>query len=288
MVAAGAVLLEAGVQPGTPQAEREAPRVAALASWRCTQGIYRVQPTLLAELLDTPITGDVPADVLTRLPEWCVYVETPGHLYGGELRLAGFWAHLESDSETGRAELRLLLDHDRETGPDLLSVGVHLGGTIEDGIRSAIEVSVSDYRKMGLPVATIRRLRAEGHTILAPAIGALVSVVLYLCADDAEIDDRRPLPPRVVRGKKRPLLPAAQGPVVHETGVRLGAALEAGRAHAREHGESLGGSVAPHVRRAHWHTYWTGPRDGERRALVRWLSPILVGAPEVATVRPVR
>ena len=69
MAAAGAVLLEAGIAPGSPQAEFEAPRLAALAAWRCTQGIYRVHPTLLAELLETPISGDLPADVLMRLPE---------------------------------------------------------------------------------------------------------------------------------------------------------------------------------------------------------------------------
>ncbi|WP_181065223.1 hypothetical protein [Nocardia nova] len=33
--------------------------------------------------------------------------------------------------------------------------------------------------------------------------------------------------------------------------------------------------VRPHIRRAHWHTYWTGPRDNPT-ADVRWLHPILV------------
>lgn len=292
---AAAILQQAGIEPGSPQAELEAPRLAALAAWRCTQGIYRVQPTLLAELLDTPITGDLPADVLTRLPEWCVYVETPGHIYGGELGvggerrvLAGYWAHLESDATTGRAELRLVLDLERN---DMIGLAVFLGGTIEQGVQAAIDASIADYRKMGLPAATIRRLREHGSDILAPAIGRLVSVLLYLCADDAEVDDRRPLPPRVVRGKKRPILPTPSTPVVHATGTRLGAALEAARASARDAGGSGAGGVTPHVRRAHWHTYWTGPRDGERRAVVRWLSPILVGlhgAPELATVRPVR
>ena len=27
---------------------------------------------------DTPVEGDIPCEVLHRLPEWCVYVETPG------------------------------------------------------------------------------------------------------------------------------------------------------------------------------------------------------------------
>lgn len=49
-----------------------------LATWRLGKGIYRFDADLRAALLDTPITGDIPTEVLKRLPEWCVYVETPG------------------------------------------------------------------------------------------------------------------------------------------------------------------------------------------------------------------
>lgn len=258
--------------------------LGALAAWRATQGIYRVHPTLLAELLATPISGDVPVDVLQRLPEWCVYVETTSHTLWG-LPMHGFWAYLEYDSETARRELRLVVD----IGEDRLGqIVIHLGGSLLHGLTQAVSE------------ARIRALRS-GHPHLAPSLGSapelaangvagIVSVLLYLCADDAEIDDRREPPPKVVRGAKRPIMPAAKAPVLHPTGVRLGSALDAARARA-EHADGTGSAMAPHVRRAHWHTYWTGPREGERRASVRWLSPILVGfadAPSEPTVRPVR
>lgn len=259
--------------------------LGALAAWRATQGIYRVHSTLLAELLDTPVAGDIPADVLTRLPEWCVYIETPGQELWG-IPLHGYWAYLEHDLEAARAELRLVLDLE---GERLGQIVVHLVGTLEQGLTAALRE------------ARVQALRG-GHADQAPPLAAaadvvpvlegLVSVLLYLCADDAEIGARRPLPERVVRGRKRPIMPAPQSPTVHETGVRLGAALDFARdrASAGEQGAASERRVAPHVRRAHWHTYWTGPRDGERRATVRWLSPILVGldgAPESATVRAV-
>lgn len=49
----------------------------AVAQWRPTQGIYRFDPELYDAIVSTPLEGDIPADVLTRLPEWCVYIETP-------------------------------------------------------------------------------------------------------------------------------------------------------------------------------------------------------------------
>jgi hypothetical protein len=38
-------------------------------------------------------------------------------------------------------------------------------------------------------------------------------------------------------------------------------------------------SPRPHYRRAHWHHFWTGPRNvpGERKLILKWLPPIPVG-----------
>lgn len=52
-------------------------RIGALAAWRQTQGIYVLDETLLEALWQTDLTGEIPVDVLYRLPEWCVYVATP-------------------------------------------------------------------------------------------------------------------------------------------------------------------------------------------------------------------
>jgi len=34
-----------------------------------------------------------------------------------------------------------------------------------------------------------------------------------------------------------------------------------------------GGTVRPHIRRAHWHGYWTGPREGTQTFVYHWLPP---------------
>ena len=39
-------------------------------------------------------------------------------------------------------------------------------------------------------------------------------------------------------------------------------------------------SPRPHVRAAHWHTFWVGPRNAkfpERKPIIRWLPPIPIG-----------
>ena len=39
-------------------------------------------------------------------------------------------------------------------------------------------------------------------------------------------------------------------------------------------GTGTGRTVRPHIRRAHWHHYWTGP--GRKSLEVRWIQPTLV------------
>ena len=58
--------------------------LGALAAWRVTQGIYRFDPTVLDALWETPVTGDIPTEVLYHLPEWCVYVPTPERRWHGD------------------------------------------------------------------------------------------------------------------------------------------------------------------------------------------------------------
>src|SRR5262249_43973173 len=69
-----------------------------------------------------------------------------------------------------------------------------------------------------------------------------------------------------------------------EVGCRLGAALR--RALSKRKPTALTGTHAssrPHIRRAHWHSFWTGKRDqpDARSAILKWLPPIPVDVQDV-------
>ena len=84
-------------------------RRAALGTWRYSQGVYQVDQEVFDALIASPLSGTIPSDVLYRLPEWCVYVETPALSWAGD-HLYGFWAHLEWDVKTHRTELRFVFN----------------------------------------------------------------------------------------------------------------------------------------------------------------------------------
>lgn len=246
-------------------------RLGAIAAWRVTQGIYRFDDEFRAHLLETSLEGDLPCALLFRLPEWCVYVETPKHVMSAGEPLHGFFAHLECDANTGREELRLLLDGENNLTP----VPLHLGAwPISEAASRAVDVSRVHALGMGasIPSSVDKRTAA----VAAP----LISLLLYLCSEDAEFGDgparpAKPIPKRTKDGWR--LFPADK-PRIWEVGVRIGAALrksrELGAVGDGAEGAAAHARMRAHFRRAHWHTYLYGQGRAERR--LKWVHPVLV------------
>lgn len=259
-------------------------RLAALAAWRPTQGIYRFDPYLYRALIDTPGTGDLPADILQAMPEWCIYIETPdGDWFGAPM--SGFFAHLEWDANSRREELRLLLDLTQNGDYYLQPLPIHLGGGIEAGIEAAsIEAQRQAWRFKSPETANDLR-RIKGDLELTP----LISLLLYICSTNAEIggESRRPERPRPKKTKKGWRLFPADKPTSWDVGIRIGAALRRGY-ESTGSGDGTHASPRPHIRRAHWHTYRVGP--GREQSQLKWLPPIPVNVDDAdlpIVVRPV-
>lgn len=284
---AGAIAITSGGQSPTLDQVVDAAVLAACAAWRVTQGIYAFDPALLGTLWAQPLEEAVPVDVLLQLPEWCVYISTPDTRYFGQ-RLYGFFAHLEWDTQTQRRELRLVwdTDHGLEALPILLDLppGVRPSAAWPPGSLAAMFQHLLDEQHLPATSAVV----AEWIRQVAGA----VHCVLYLCAQNRDITDRHGRPytphqPAPLVSRRGPFTPPAPDPRTWQVGWRVGAAL----AHATEpSGGDAGGAHArprPHIRRAHWHTFWTGPRDGTQTPVVHWLPPTMIAGADPASIVPV-
>lgn len=263
------VSADAGMQRLTPKLVPDVARLGAIGTWRYSQGIYRFDPDLFSALVDTELSGDIPVDVLYRLPEFCIYIETAGLKYL-DLDLHGFWCHLESDVNNGQAELRLLLDTETALQP----VPLHLGDwSILEAIQRADMESLKHAPALlGLPLG--QRERAD-------QLQPLLSLVLYLCSDEPEVDDQRqpgagPHRPSLTKTRNGFRLFPPDRPRIWTVGAETGVKLREFNRSSKPEG---GYAVRPHIRRPHWHGYWIGPKQGERRFSYRWIPAILVGKP---------
>jgi hypothetical protein len=205
------------------------------------------------------------------MPEWSLYLETPMVELGDE-RVHGAWCHLESDANTGGTELRLLLDLDRV----LVPIPVHLGSwPLAEGLAKAAEMAHRNAIAHGIQLSASNALAASIPAVRQTAVPA----------NPEPVSTRR-------HGTKTF---AANKETVWDVGVRIGAALRAAYQREETGGDAAptGRGVRPHVRRAHWHVFVSGPRlrddgsaiaAGERIRELRWLPPIPVNVDDYAAL----
>ncbi len=245
-------------------------RLSAIGMWRYSQGIYRYDADLLSALADSKLSGELPSKVFRRLPEWCVYIETPGFTWLGSA-LHGFWAHLEWDYNLQREELRLLLNTDR----GLAMQPLHLGNwSIEEALHKTLKFTLANAQRntltSWLDIETLARLSPLAD--LKP----LVSILLYLCSEAPDVDplrmpQPRPSRPDLKNGKRGRYIFTPEKPKVFPVGGVIGPMLR----NAID-SEVTGRTVRTHLRRGHWHGFWKGPRSGVRNFIYHWIAPLVV------------
>jgi hypothetical protein len=171
--------------------------------------------------------------------------------------------------------------------------------SVSRGISAKMLDRFADARGWEGSLAGLQGMKPE----IAKASEPFVSVLLYICSAlsndvrDAGGSLRQPKKPKPKRVKGGSRLFPPDRPTIWETGYRMGNALVRARKRMTEETSRDGATYAspgPHIRRAHWHSYWTGPKiDPEKRSLtVKWLPPIPVAVGEhgelIPTIRLVK
>lgn len=247
--------------PSTFDLKREMDRgmaqaLSCLAPWRATQDIVRFDPDVERELLGMELAGKLPSEILKHLPAWCVYIDVPLKVDGDQY--SGFFAQLDVLKDT----LYLAMTFQ---GAGMLQqrIPLALGDfTLEESVEEVNRVS-----RM-----TRERLVAHDDKGLAQAL----NLVTYVCAygvGNGEQKTTAPATKRVKTKKQWRIFPPDK-PRVHTLGSDYGNEMR------KRRNDSEGGwTVRPHLRRPHWHHFWTGGMRN-RRLVVKWLPPIFVGNSE--------
>jgi hypothetical protein len=295
MAAAYAIVERAGWLGGHSYDPSLISAVAACYAWCQGRGVYVFEPELAEALLGSEGLGEVPAEIFCQLPEWGPVVVAPPAL-GWPEDMPAFICHLEWDANHHRRELRLLVPVvSAGMVSRTIAIPVHIdAGTVADAVAAALHTAEGEARKRGVLASDMAWWPsdlAESMTrqIVAPAL----SLIAYLCSVGSDVAD--PDHPGSLPGGHRTRQPTTDPQPVNRfsVGYRVATAIRAARLvrQAGETSEPTGRKVVPHLRRAHWHHYWVGPRSGPDRHLeLRWVLPTMVGAsqPSQVTVRPVR
>lgn len=240
-----------------------------IATWRYTKTLYNFNAEIQEQLLKSEFKGDLPVELLERLPEYCVCIklaqpiELPmldyqkgiDHIFvslnkmGDNKKSLIVTTYSSNNCTWGNVWLELNKEIKMYHNEDLLE---HIVGKFD---KKDIERTSKNYER------TIRQV---------------LPYILYIISDKPDIqginkEEHKAVNVQEVHKKGEVRLFPANKVTEWNVGNNIAEKIKQYCSSA-----SNGGTVRPHIRRGHWHTYWTGSRSGKQEPVIHWLFPMLV------------
>ena len=239
--------------------------VSALASWRISKQVYRFNMELELALYQQAGDDQIPVEILKSLPY-------PAFIWN--LRICRKTSHV----------VFVYYDMD-QYGNDVLKFLVLCRNGQEVAVRGFELTEGKTLRECIAEVLKKRYQRecvddkVREHMELAEK---MLQLVLYICSVNADIQSADPKPSGTLR-RIEDIKDCYREIRKWDVGMRM---VSQNRRRTEKHikktKQQSGRSnyepvvhyrLAPHVRRGHWHTYWTGKKDGsaKRKLILKWI-----------------
>lgn len=262
-----------------------------MALWSRTQGIYRFDKEIYNAILEGEPPKDIPCDLLKRLPEWCVYIETPDDFYlnrdfGVKTKILGFWTCIV---HTKLGDVLSIIIDNEDVALDSVVLGAFQIELYENNDINNSKKTIDEKIQELLDGNKHNNQNNNNQTI--SILKNMISLLLYLCADreltyKGKIDE--PVLPKITKTKKGLKEFANPNSKVWEVGIRLGRFIREARetAYNKSNGDGTR-TVRPHIRKAHFNTFFSGKKKDEfgniipneqRIRNLKWLPPVFVNA----------
>ena len=237
---------------------------SALYAWRQHKTLYAFDDNLADLLMEQGEDIQVPVDVLARLPYSCVWIDAKEY---------HFFAWHDEETNFGKPLFQIAVFQDAQSAPMLLTMALEPGRTISQCVRDAD--AMHGLRDTGTDTALLARL---------------LQLVLYLCAENADMVGADGQPPPKVGADTAERKASPMAAKKWEVGYRVGAAIRKYRdvpvtspaGDTSDAGptksSTKGNTKRPHTRRGHYHHYWVGSeKAGTRRLILKWIAPAFIG-----------
>ena len=255
--------------------------ISAVATWDLSKVIYRFDEDFYSELKETEGIEKVPVNMLLHLPYKCLCLQV-----GDESR----FTYLNYDFEFKLYELRIerLFFNDDENRIESRSYFLTLSSDkLQKCIDHTISSGIDNYKRVGLPEFSEKF--EETYRKDREIFQSTIQMILFILSQNVDIVENEEN--KKVR-KKYARSGAKEIPKVLDAGYRVGAEIRnvreinvyKNKTEANEQNldilpSAVGSKKTPHVRRAHWHHFWIGSeKAGNRKLVIRWLSPIAIGS----------
>ena len=262
---------------GQLQAVSDAQQIDALAPWRISKEVFIIDESLEQMLFQQADDTSVPAEILMQIPYPCFYIQFHNFEFQNRT-ISGAFVHLEYDVNNDSSELRILFTF---SNGSTLGFPIHINaGNLENSEHITVQEAINTIGTDS-PLNALRGMMQTENNAIKIALGKVLQIVLYLCAQNAEISPNKEQSTVYKRGKK--IRDSYAEIRKWDVGVRIGAAVKAsvqsGASNSQSKEHSAHASPRPHMRRGHWHNFWTGSKSApsERKLVLKWVAPTFIG-----------
>lgn len=211
--------------------------VIAGLSWMYTKAIYEIDPEVQKHIKSSTIPKDLPVeDIVDKFPEVCAYLD---------------FGPIDESGHDGAFIAPLA----NEKGDKYFLISPANPGDGEKGGIGGFLLSKYNYQG----------LFAESTDLKKALINSVLFVVSQEHTSNHESEES------ASGGKK----PTTIQPAKKVKRIKLGEHLRE-KLFGNRGGHDSAGHTSPHMRRGHWHHYWTGPKTGPRELKLNWVYPCFV------------
>lgn len=264
-----------------------------LYMWRLGKGVYRLHPEMQDALSKMDIKDPLDMKSLLNLPDWCPYIHlpTPVHIHTKSHDTTchgGFVLHVNNPMLIDNNQIFIMLDlslNDKEYKLFNTSFMLEDNTSIYDMVRNSFyraEKQTDDLYGPGEKRERVS-LQETGAYQLMSAVNLLLQAALYIGSVNSDVQrpdqSRNHVLPKARRIKGKTRWFAAKKVDEWQVGWRIGSLLTSYDKQIREYDQQPSQGRArprPHIRKAHWHVYWQGKRNGKQQQKLRWLQPMLI------------
>ena len=143
--------------------------------WRCSKGVYRFAPEIYDALVRQHLTGNLPQECLYRMPEWAVYIETPGLSYE-RIPMEGFIAHLDYNMFSRSVDLQFAIFRKGIDMPKMIALPLGEGILLD----TMDQVDQVDMMFAG-HITNIRYVGSSDE--YRQTFSSMLELLLYLCSN---------------------------------------------------------------------------------------------------------
>lgn len=207
---------------------------------------------MFEQILNGDVLTELPRDWVDKLPGWTVEFPISFVSEGGEER-----------------DITQFISRRRVQGKDCLVLSLFNGFAGE-----SVRVDVVEIIDVGNGFVSFRDMYEIDHGGTHEAKNRMLAATLFICS----LIPHHPAPTVYAKSKKKKTkshyhIQPKSKPTVIST-------LKAQETYLEEYGTDTKAiqvtSRKAHMRRAHWQSFWIGPRDGERKKILKWIPPTFV------------